>query len=50
MRLYKSNGRNAIRIFGAFYRTIDSLIVAYGKGKLKCFLADLNAVLDVVSH
>ncbi|WJX50076.1 alcohol-forming fatty acyl-CoA reductase [Trifolium repens] len=29
-------------------RTIDSLIVAYGKGKLTCFLADLDAVFDVI--
>ncbi|RYQ97838.1 hypothetical protein Ahy_B08g093911 [Arachis hypogaea] len=29
-------------------RTIDSLIVAYGKGKLSCFLADLKAVFDVI--
>uniref|UniRef100_A0A1J3FWS9 Fatty acyl-CoA reductase n=1 Tax=Noccaea caerulescens TaxID=107243 RepID=A0A1J3FWS9_NOCCA len=29
-------------------RTIDSLAVGYGKGKLTCFLADLNAVSDVV--
>lgn len=32
-----------------FTRTIDTFIVAYGKGKLTCFLADLNAVFDVVS-
>lgn len=30
------------------YRTIDSLAVAYGKGKLTCFLGDLNAIVDVV--
>jgi alcohol-forming fatty acyl-CoA reductase len=29
-------------------RTIDSLAIAYGKGKLTCFLGDLNAVVDVV--
>ncbi|KAL4326660.1 fatty acyl-CoA reductase 3 [Arachis ipaensis] len=29
-------------------RTIDSLIVAYGKGKLTCFLADLKKVFDVI--
>ncbi|XP_061345409.1 fatty acyl-CoA reductase 3-like [Gastrolobium bilobum] len=29
-------------------RTIDSLILAYGKGKLTCFLADLEAVFDVI--
>ncbi|XP_057456001.1 fatty acyl-CoA reductase 3-like [Lotus japonicus] len=29
-------------------RTIDSLIVAYGKGKLTCFLADIKAVFDVI--
>ncbi|KAK7263376.1 hypothetical protein RJT34_30965 [Clitoria ternatea] len=29
-------------------RTIDSIIVAYGKGKLKCFLADIKAVFDVI--
>ncbi|KAL5056166.1 hypothetical protein RYX36_036848 [Vicia faba] len=29
-------------------RTIDSLIVAYGKGKLTCFLADVKAVFDVI--
>ncbi|XLR10690.1 hypothetical protein S83_038628, partial [Arachis hypogaea] len=28
-------------------RTIDSLIVAYGKGKLTCFLVDLKKVFDV---
>ena len=32
-----------------FCRTIDSLAVAYGKGKLACFLGDLRAVVDVVS-
>ena len=30
-------------------RTIDSVIVAYGKGRLKCFLADPNTVFDLVS-
>lgn len=30
-------------------RTIDSLVVGYGKGKLKCFLGDLEGILDVVS-
>ncbi|MED6155501.1 hypothetical protein PIB30_005700 [Stylosanthes scabra] len=29
-------------------RTIDSLAVAYGKGKLQCFLGDLNAIVDVI--
>ncbi|CAH2072163.1 unnamed protein product [Thlaspi arvense] len=29
-------------------RTIDSVIVAYGKGRLKCFLADLNTVFDLI--
>ncbi|KAG4387117.1 hypothetical protein GLYMA_11G185200v4 [Glycine max] len=29
-------------------RTIDSVIVAYGKGKLPCFLLDINAIFDVV--
>ncbi|CAL5212261.1 unnamed protein product [Lathyrus oleraceus] len=29
-------------------RTIDSIIVAYGKGKLTCFLADIEAVFDVI--
>lgn len=29
-------------------RTIDSLAVAYGKGKLTCFLGDLNAIVDVI--
>ncbi|CAN6840670.1 hypothetical protein HID58_045721 [Brassica napus] len=29
-------------------RTIDSVIVAYGKGRLKCFLADPNTVLDLI--
>ncbi|MED6189645.1 hypothetical protein PIB30_098071 [Stylosanthes scabra] len=29
-------------------RTIDSLVVAYGKGKLTCFLADLKKVFDVI--
>ncbi|XP_023633854.1 probable fatty acyl-CoA reductase 4 isoform X2 [Capsella rubella] len=29
-------------------RTIDSVIVAYGKGRLKCFLADPNSVLDLI--
>lgn len=32
------------------YRTIDSLAVAYGKGKLTCFLGDLNGVVDVVNY
>lgn len=31
-------------------RTIDSLAVGYGKGRLTCFLGDLKAVVDVVSH
>lgn len=29
-------------------RTIDSLAVAYGKGKLTCFVGDLNSVVDVI--
>ncbi|WJX73683.1 alcohol-forming fatty acyl-CoA reductase [Trifolium repens] len=29
-------------------RTIDSLIVTYGKGKLTCFLGDINGVFDVI--
>ncbi|CAJ2660152.1 unnamed protein product [Trifolium pratense] len=29
-------------------RTIDSIVVAYGKGKLTSFLADLDAVFDVI--
>ncbi|CAJ2660164.1 unnamed protein product [Trifolium pratense] len=29
-------------------RTIDSLAVAYGKGKLSCFVADINCVVDVI--
>ncbi|KAL0722461.1 hypothetical protein Bca4012_037060 [Brassica carinata] len=29
-------------------RTIDSVIVAYGKGRLKCFLADSDSVLDLI--
>ncbi|GKU93866.1 hypothetical protein SLEP1_g7425 [Rubroshorea leprosula] len=29
-------------------RTIDSLAVGYGKGKLQCFLGDLKAVIDVI--
>ncbi|XP_057458031.1 alcohol-forming fatty acyl-CoA reductase-like [Lotus japonicus] len=29
-------------------RTIDSLAVNYGKGKLTCFLGDLNGVVDVI--
>ncbi|TKY67085.1 Fatty acyl-CoA reductase 3 [Spatholobus suberectus] len=29
-------------------RTIDSLAVAYGKGKLTCFLGDLKAIVDAV--
>ncbi|XP_045829436.1 fatty acyl-CoA reductase 3-like [Trifolium pratense] len=29
-------------------RTIDSLAVAYGKGKLTCFLGDLNAIVDAI--
>ncbi|EOA16515.1 hypothetical protein CARUB_v10004673mg [Capsella rubella] len=29
-------------------RTIDSLAVGYGKGKLTCFLCDLNAISDVM--
>lgn len=31
------------------YRTIDSLGVAYGKGKLTCFLGGLECVVDAVS-
>lgn len=30
------------------YRTIDSLAVGYGKGKLKCFLGDLKGIIDLV--
>ncbi|CAN8301002.1 unnamed protein product [Cochlearia groenlandica] len=29
-------------------RTIDSVIVAYGKGRLTCFLADPNSVFDLI--
>ncbi|KFK30008.1 hypothetical protein AALP_AA7G205800 [Arabis alpina] len=29
-------------------RTIDSLAVGYGKGKLTCFLTDVNAISDVI--
>ncbi|KAL4011314.1 hypothetical protein IC575_028368 [Cucumis melo] len=29
-------------------RTIDSLAVAYGKGKITCFLGDVNALVDVI--
>ncbi|KAE8037460.1 hypothetical protein FH972_010047 [Carpinus fangiana] len=29
-------------------RTIDSLAVGYGKGKLKCFLGDLKGIIDVI--
>ncbi|WJX50075.1 alcohol-forming fatty acyl-CoA reductase [Trifolium repens] len=29
-------------------RTIDSLAIAYGKGKLTCFLGDLNAIVDAI--
>ncbi|VVB16825.1 unnamed protein product [Arabis nemorensis] len=29
-------------------RTIDSVIFAYGKGRLKCFLADSNSVFDLI--
>ncbi|WCJ41793.1 Fatty acyl-CoA reductase 3 [Euphorbia peplus] len=29
-------------------RTIDSLAVGYGKGRLTCFLGDLNGVVDVI--
>ncbi|KAL1557628.1 factor arrest protein 3 [Salvia divinorum] len=29
-------------------RTIDSLAVGYGKGKITCFLGDLNSVVDVI--
>lgn len=29
-------------------RTIDSLAVGYGKGKLTCFLGDITAVVDVI--
>ncbi|CAH2065468.1 unnamed protein product, partial [Thlaspi arvense] len=29
-------------------RTIDSVIAAYGRGRLKCFLADPSSVLDLV--
>ncbi|XP_071724542.1 fatty acyl-CoA reductase 3-like [Rutidosis leptorrhynchoides] len=29
-------------------RTVDSLAVGYGKGKLTCFLGDLKAIVDVI--
>ncbi|KAI4382254.1 hypothetical protein MLD38_008242 [Melastoma candidum] len=29
-------------------RTVDSLAIGYGKGKLKCFLGDLDALIDVI--
>ncbi|XP_023633778.1 probable fatty acyl-CoA reductase 5 isoform X2 [Capsella rubella] len=29
-------------------RTLDSVVVAFGKGRLKCFLADPNSVLDLI--
>jgi len=44
------SSQNFITWWGVFDRTIDSLVVAYGKGKLTCFLADLKAVFDVVSQ
>jgi len=30
-------------------RTVDSMICAYGKGKLPCFLDDPKTILDIVS-
>ncbi|XLT04324.1 hypothetical protein HN51_043073 [Arachis hypogaea] len=30
-------------------RTVDSVVVTYGKGKLKCFILDQTALLDMVS-
>ncbi|CAH8267405.1 unnamed protein product [Arabidopsis lyrata] len=29
-------------------RTVDSVIIAYGKGVLKCFLVDVNSVCDMI--
>ncbi|KAL9322678.1 hypothetical protein ACSQ67_010731 [Phaseolus vulgaris] len=29
-------------------RTIDSLVVAYGRGKITCFLGDIKAVFDLI--
>ncbi|RYR43050.1 hypothetical protein Ahy_A08g039484 [Arachis hypogaea] len=28
-------------------RTVDSVVVTYGKGKLKCFILDQTALLDM---
>lgn len=36
-------------LFSCDYRTIDSIIAGYGKGKLKCLLADPMSVFDMVS-
>lgn len=31
-------------------RTIDSLAVGYGKGRITCFLGNPKTILDVVSN
>lgn len=32
------------------YRTVDSLAVGYGKGKLTCFLGDPDSNIDLVRY
>uniref|UniRef100_A0A7N0VJK8 Fatty acyl-CoA reductase n=1 Tax=Kalanchoe fedtschenkoi TaxID=63787 RepID=A0A7N0VJK8_KALFE len=29
-------------------RTVDSVAIAYGKGRIKCFIGDLNSILDLI--
>jgi hypothetical protein len=31
------------------YRTIDGVVAAYGKGKLRCFLGHHETIFDIVS-
>ncbi|PKI70549.1 hypothetical protein CRG98_009054 [Punica granatum] len=38
---------NAMKDFGV-HRTLDSIAFAYGKGKLKFFLADPRAIIDII--
>ncbi|KAE8693021.1 Fatty acid reductase 4 [Hibiscus syriacus] len=59
IRIYKGNGRDAFRelqrgcascYFTSHhgYKTVDRIVVSYGKGKLPFFFSDLNSPLDVI--
>lgn len=47
LQVYFINSIKKIHVFEN-YRTIDSLAVGYGKGRLACFLGDPESTIDVV--